>query len=84
MTDAERAADKANQLLNDPVMKEAFAEVEKQAYEALLKVPDAGEQFDNFRRGCIDRINAIRDVKTHLGTTIKRGQLAAQQPRRVA
>ena len=57
-------AERAKQLLDDPLMIEAFRVIEIGAYDELLRV--SGVDADRKRAELIDRINTIRAVKIAL------------------
>ncbi|MEP7454296.1 hypothetical protein [Phyllobacterium sp. SB3] len=63
-TDVQKRADRAEQLLNDPLLDEAFKKAEEDTYNQLLKLPFWAS--DKKRRMLIDRINTIKGVKGYL------------------
>ena len=75
MTPAETIdrATRAKQLLDDPLLREAFAEIERLAFEEFLA---SGHDADALRRACQDRITAIRNVRQHLSSLVTSGRQA--------
>lgn len=71
-TDAEKRAARAEQLLNDPLLDEAFKKAEEDIYNELLRLPFWAT--DKKRRMLIDRINTIKGVKGYLRSQILNGK----------
>jgi hypothetical protein len=77
MTDDERRASEARRLLDDPLMVEAFARIEKRCMDDLLRLPTwrAHKQ----RIALVDRINTIRQLRAELRAVITTGDQAARK-----
>lgn len=68
MKDVERRAAEARRLLDEPLLKEAFAYLEANAFEELLAAGD-----DRARLELVERVKAIRGVQQYLQTVIASG-----------
>ncbi|PSH64665.1 hypothetical protein [Phyllobacterium sophorae] len=71
-TDKENRAYRADQLLNDPILDEAFKKAEDDSYNELLRLPFWAS--DKKRRMLIDRINTIKGVKGYLRSVVLNGK----------
>ena len=76
MNDSEKIhrGNRARELLDDELLREAFAAIEGDAQDQLLA---AGPLDDALRRAMADRINAIRNVKAALQSVLITGKTAA-------
>jgi hypothetical protein len=79
MTDKERRAAEAARLLDEPLLKEAFAHIEQAAYRGLLAAK-ATPEGDDERRAAAMRINIIHELRAQLHSVIVTGQQAARTP----
>lgn len=79
MTEKERRASEAARLLDEPLLNEAFAQIEQAAYRALLAAKAAPEGDDE-RRVAALRINIIHELRAQLQSVIIAGQQAARIP----
>lgn len=77
MTDEERLAAEARRLLDDPILKGAFAALEARATEQLLSLPTTPE-CDRQRCALVDRINAVRQLREELRLLIIKGEQATR------
>jgi hypothetical protein len=77
MTEKERRASEAARLLDEPLLNEAFAQIEQAAYRALLAAKAAPEGDDE-RRVAALRINIIHELRAQLQSVIIAGQQAAR------
>lgn len=88
MDDAEkrRRAAEADRLLNEPLLKEAFDILEREAIEDMLKLGTLaiGPDDDRRRREAADRVNTIRIIRNRLHAIITDGMRSAQQPQKWA
>ena len=84
LTDSEKArrASEADRILSDPLLKDAFDEIERQAIEDMLDIGRVaiGAEDDRKRREIADRVNTIRLLRARLREIITDGVRAAQQP----
>ena len=71
-----RLANEAEQLLNNKILKDAFAEVERQYLEAFLAV-DVKEDLGRFRFS--EAIKVLRLVRQQLNTAVQNGKLSAYE-----
>jgi hypothetical protein len=69
-------ANRATQLLEDPLLIEMFAQAEQAAYAELLSARGWGA--DRKRRALVERINIIREIPDHLRTVVALGQTASR------
>ena len=79
MTDKGRRASEAQRLLEEPLLKEAFAQIEHAAYRTLLAAK-ATPEGDDERRVAALRINLIHELRAQLHSVIVAGQQAARMP----
>lgn len=79
MTDEERArrGEEARRLLNEPLLIEAFDNIERTALDRLLDCPP---ENDALRRCLADYIRIIRTLRSNLETTIALGDQATKGP----
>lgn len=79
-------ASEAERLLNEPLLKEAFDELERSNIEQMLAVGSVAisEDDDRKRRALAERVNAIRDVRTKLHAMISEGKHVATKVDRYA
>lgn len=77
MTPKERA-DRAQQITDDPVVKEALAEMEHRAIEDLIAI-DPLEGDDTRRRISAERIREIRDFRHRLEMAVIKGAPAKER-----
>lgn len=82
--EAVRAAERAKQILNDPLFEKACQDVEQRSYEELLKLPYTDADVHRKRAELIDRINVIRSVKSELQAAIVKGWQAERAAPKVA
>lgn len=77
MTDEERIrrGEEAHRLKNEPLLIEAFDNIERAALEELLSAP---EEADQLRRCAADRIRTVRALRAEIETTIAIGVQAAR------
>lgn len=78
--EAQWRAAEAKRLLDEPLLIAAFAELEKRAYEELLRVPAWSPLHDRKRRMLVDRINGIRELRGQLQSVITMGKQEARGP----
>lgn len=71
MRDAERRALEARRLLDDPLLNEAFAAIEQEAINEIIRVPFWA---DRKRRMLTDRVRVIRGIREHLRSVILTGR----------
>jgi hypothetical protein len=84
MTPAYRA-DKARQLLEDPILTEAFQIIEAKALKEAMNVPAwAGVVGDRKRRRALERIKLISELRSQLDSVIREGKQAARPASGVA
>lgn len=67
-------AERARQLLDDPILADAFAEIEIAHIEASLSATN-----DDTRRRAADRANAIRDVRAKLHDLVSEAERKARE-----
>lgn len=81
MTPDERIlrGERARQLLEDPVMKDALDSLEKRYTEELLRVSTWTRWGDRKRRALADRVNAVRELRAVLEAEMAMGRQAAQR-----
>jgi hypothetical protein len=79
VADKERRASEAARLLDEPLLKEAFAQLEQGAYRALLAARATAEGDDD-RRVAALRINLIHELRAQLQSVIVTGRQAARMP----
>ena len=79
MTDKERRSSEAARLLDEPLLKEALAQLEHTAYRALLAAK-ATPEGDDARRVAALRINLVHELRAQLHSVIVAGQQAARVP----
>ena len=79
MTDKERRAAEARRLLDEPLLKEALAQIEQAAYRGLLAAKPTPEGDDE-RRVAALRINIIHELRAELHAVIVAGQQARARP----
>lgn len=86
ITDAElrRRASDAHNLLNNPVFRDALAEMESDALEELLAIKAAWPWADRKRRMLVDHIKTIRALQQRLEIAVQAGLHAAEMARRSA
>lgn len=77
-----RRASDAKRLLDEPVLREALAELENAAIEEMLSIKAAWPWADRKRRMLADRANAIRDLRNRLEIMVQAGLHAAEMARR--
>ncbi len=70
----------ARRILNDPLLKEAFAAIEAKAMDDLVAAPGFSLFGDRKRRRLADRIRPIREVVNLLEMEIALGRQAAREP----
>ena len=75
----EHRAREADLLARNELLNEAFETIEQRAYEEILRLPMWARALKY--RALVERIKAIRDVRQHLQTVIKRGDKPAARPR---
>ena len=68
-------ASEAKRLLEEPLLLEAFENIEKKALEDAINADD-----DNKRREMIDKISTIRNLREELRTHISVGKILPKQP----
>jgi hypothetical protein len=81
-TEIRHRAAEANRLLNDPLLVEALDAIELSSIERLLSMDALADDADRQRRIMIDRVNVIRDIRSHLKVCIEIGLHEAHQPDR--
>jgi len=74
--DIVQRGEKAKQLLNDPIFKEAFEYVQAE-YVAQLRKCAPADDLGRYRYA--EAINVVDKVKNHLKTAIVQGELTAKQ-----
>lgn len=78
-------ADKARQLLEDPILIEAFKSIEDKALRDAMAVPFWHGSFgDRKRRRALERIKLITELRSYLDAVIREGKQAARPPSGVA
>jgi hypothetical protein len=79
MTDEEHArrGEEARRILNEPLLVEAFDNIERAAIDALVLAPP---ENDTLRRCLADRIRVVRALRSDLETTIALGDQARKEP----
>lgn len=84
MTEAElrRRASDAQRILDEPVLRDTFAAMERDALEELLAIKAAWPWADRKRRMLADRINVIRDLKHRLAMSIQMGLYESEMAKR--
>lgn len=70
----------ARRIMNEPLLKEAFASLEAKAVEALVSSPSFSLFGDRKRRRLADRIRTIRELQSFLQTEIALGNQASREP----
>ena len=81
----EYRADKARQLLDDVVLKEAFEAIEAKALRDAMSVPFwHGPVGDRKRRRALERMNLIKELRSQLESVILDGKRAARPQSGVA
>lgn len=70
----------ARRIMNEPLLKEAFASLEAKAVEELVSSPSFSLFGDRKRRRLADRIRTIRELKNFLQTEIALGNQASREP----
>lgn len=83
MNEKEFRAGEAKRLLNEPLLVEALDGIERAAVEDMIAA-DRTPEGDQHRRVLADRVQAIRDLRGFLETTIALGQQATRGPTKVA
>lgn len=80
MTDEERIrrGEEARRILSEPLLLEAFENIERASMEELLRSPSSLDG-DMHRRRMVDRILAARNLRTELETAIAIGTQAARE-----
>lgn len=73
--DLTRAEDAAR-LLNEPILQEAFATLERAYVEALI---ECGKENDDGRYRLSEGIKTVRLVKRHLEQVLETGQVAKRE-----
>ena len=69
----------ANRLLNDAILKAVFAELEQDAFNAIVEAKGATQaEGDEIRRLHAHRIAALRDVREALQSIVTTGRIAAK------
>ena len=74
-----RRANEALQLTQNPLLREAFDRIERDAIEAMLSVRDDVVDADRLHRAAADRVRTIRDVRAALASVISEGQQAGRR-----
>lgn len=59
---AQHRLDEADRLLNEPLLKQALADLEARCLTELLSDQSQNPEADRFRRERVDQINAIRAI----------------------
>ena len=59
---AQHRLDEAERLLNEPLLKQALADLEARCLSELLSDQSQNPEADRFRRERVDQINAIRAI----------------------
>jgi len=78
-------ADKARQLLDDPILSEAFKAIEDKALREAMAVPFWHGPFgDRRRRRALERMKLINELRNQLQTEILGGKQAARSQSGVA
>ena len=72
-------ASEARRLLDEPLLIEAFDNLEEAVLAELLSVRGAEPEDDRKRRMLLDRLHVLQDVRSHLQLTIAEGKSAALQ-----
>jgi hypothetical protein len=70
----------ARRIMDEPLLKEAFASLEAKALEELVSSPSFSLFGDRKRRRLADRVRAIRELQGFLETEIALGRQAAREP----
>ncbi len=73
-----RRANEAQQLMNNPFLKEALERIERQGIEDMLSAHPWARFGDRKRRLAAERVRVIRDVRASLASVIAEGQHAAR------
>ena len=73
----------AERLLNDPFLKEIFAELEKDYFEqAMTRVDDTSPMADEQRRRLLVSVKCLRDVRQQLQSLVTTGRETVKRARR--
>ena len=73
-----RRASEAQQLMQNPFLREAFDKIERDAMEEMLSAHPWARLGDRKRRLAAERVRTIRDVRAALVSVIAEGQHAAR------
>lgn len=85
MTEAERRADQARQLIDNALFREVLRAIEAQAIEEAVKPVRWLPWFrDQKRRAAIERVHVVRAIPAHLTTIIQTAEIEAKRPASVA
>lgn len=76
---AEIRAREARRLIEEPMLREAFLQVERGYYDELLNAAP-GCEADDLRRSVADRIRAVREVRAKLAQTLEVVRPSPVQP----
>tara|TARA_R110000868_G_scaffold401128_1_gene676440 strand:- start:129 stop:392 length:264 start_codon:yes stop_codon:yes gene_type:complete len=77
--------ERARMLMQDPLLSEVMDSIEKRYMEELLRVSSWRPFSDAKRRALIDRVNAVRELRSALESEMALGRQAADvQTYRVA
>lgn len=79
----ERRGQEAKRLSQEPLLIEAFAEIEAEAVEEMLSASSFHRIGDQKRRRAADKIQTIRGLRRHLEYVIASGGQAHKGPKQV-